>query len=42
MNPMMMQHIENYIGDSTKLEIEYARKIGKEITYYYTDLIQEN
>ena len=31
----------NYIGDSTKLEIEYAKKLGKEIMYY-TDLINEN
>lgn len=31
----------NYIGDSTKLEIEYARKLEKEIIYY-TDLIKEN
>lgn len=31
----------NYIGDSTKLEIEYAPKLGKEIMYY-TDLIKEN
>lgn len=28
----------NYIGESTKLEIEYAEKLGKEIIYY-TDLI---
>ena len=31
----------NYIGDSTKLEIEYAKKLGKEIMYY-TDLMKEN
>ena len=31
-------NINNYIGDSTKLEIDYAKKIGKEIIYY-TDLI---
>ena len=31
----------NYIRDSTKLEIEYAKKLGKEIMYY-TDLINEN
>ena len=31
----------NYIGDSTKLEVEYAKKLGKEIMYY-TDLIKEN
>ena len=26
--------VDNYIGDSTKLEIEYAKKLGKEIIYY--------
>lgn len=26
--------IDNYIGSSTKLEIEYALKLGKEIIYY--------
>ena len=31
----------NYMGNSTKLEIEYAKKLGKEIMYY-TDLIKEN
>ena len=31
----------NYIGDSTKLEIEYAKKIKKEIMYY-TDIIKQN
>lgn len=31
----------NYIGDSTKLEIEYAKKLKKEIMYY-TDLIKQN
>ena len=31
----------NYIGDSTKLEIEYAQKLGKEILYY-TGLMKEN
>ena len=25
----------NYIGESTKLEIEYARKLGKEVLYQY-------
>ena len=29
----------NYIGDSTKIEIEYAQKLKKEIMYY-TDLIK--
>ena len=31
----------NYIGNSTNLEIEYAKKLEKEIIYY-TDLIKEN
>ena len=26
--------IDNYIGNSTKLEIEYAKKLGKEVIYY--------
>lgn len=25
---------DNYVGQSTKLEIEYAKKLGKEIIYY--------
>lgn len=32
---------DNYIGNSTNLEIEYAKKLEKEIIYY-TDLIKEN
>ena len=27
-------NINNYIGDSTKMEIDYAKKLGKEIIYY--------
>lgn len=30
--------MNTYIGNSTKQEIEYANKLGKEILYY-TDLI---
>ena len=30
--------VNNYIGDSTNIEIDYAKKLGKEIMYY-TDLI---
>ena len=26
--------VNNYIGDSTNLEIEYAKRLGKEIIYY--------
>lgn len=29
---------DNYIGESTNLEIEYAKKLNKEILYY-TDLV---
>lgn len=32
---------DNYVGKSTNLEIEYARKLQKEIIYY-TDLIKED
>ena len=32
---------DNYVGKSTNLEIEYAKKLGKEIIYY-TDLIKDN
>lgn len=31
----------NYIGNSTKLEIEYARRLKKKIIYY-TDFFKEN
>lgn len=27
-------NVDNYIGKSTNLEIEYAKKLGKEIMYY--------
>ena len=36
---ILVVNINNYIGDSTKLEIDYAKKLGKEIIYY-TDLIE--
>ena len=35
---ILVVNVNNYIGNSTKLEIEYAKKLGKEILYY-TDLI---
>ena len=38
---ILVINVNNYIGESTKLEIEYAEKIGKEIIYY-TDLIKDN
>ena len=34
-------NVNNYIGNSTNLEIEYAEKLGKEIIYY-TDLVKVN
>ena len=36
---ILVVNINNYIGNSTKLEIDYAQKLGKEIKYY-TDLIE--
>ena len=38
---VLVINVNNYIGDSTKLEIEYAKELGKEIMYY-TDLIKNN
>lgn len=35
---ILVVNVNNYIGNSTKLEIEYAKKLGKDILYY-TDLI---
>ena len=37
---ILVINVDNYIGNSTNLEIEYARKLDKEIIYY-TDLIKE-
>lgn len=34
---ILVVNVNDYIGDSTKLEIEYAKKLGKQIMYY-TDL----
>ena len=36
---ILVVNINNYIGESTNLEIDYTKKIGKEIIYY-TDLIE--
>ena len=36
---ILVVDINNYIGNSTNLEIDYAKKLGKEIIYY-TDLIE--
>lgn len=38
---ILVINVNNYIGNSTSLEIEYAKKLEKEIIYY-TDLIKEN
>ena len=35
---ILVVNINNYIGDSTNLEIDYAKKIGKKIIYY-TDML---
>ena len=35
---ILVVNINNYIGNSTNLEIEYAKKLGNEIIYYI-DLI---
>lgn len=31
---ILVINVNNYIGDSTNSEIEYAKKLGKEIIYY--------
>lgn len=31
---ILLVNVNNYIGNSTNLEIEYAKKLGKEIIYY--------
>ncbi len=36
---ILVVNVNNYIGESTNLEIDYAKKLGKEIIYY-TDLIE--
>lgn len=35
---ILVMNVDNYIGSSTKSEIEFAKALGKEILYY-TDLI---
>lgn len=37
---ILVVNVNDYIGKSTKLEIEYAEKFDKEIIYY-TDLIKD-
>ena len=31
---ILVLNVNNYIGDSTKKEIEYAKNLGKDIIYY--------
>ena len=38
---ILVVNVNNYVGKSTSLEIEYAKKLGKEIMYY-TELMKEN
>ena len=38
---ILVVNVNNYIGNSTNLEIEYAKKLEKEIIYY-TYLIKNN
>ena len=38
---ILVVNVNNYIGKSTNLEIEYAKTLEKEILYY-TDLIKVN
>lgn len=38
---ILVVNVNNYIGASTNLEIEYAKKLGKEIIYY-TEMIKVN
>ena len=35
---ILVVNVDNYIGSSTKSEIEFAKSLGKEIIYY-TDII---
>ena len=38
-NAIFVVNVNNYIGNSTNVEIEYAKELGKEIIYY-TDMIE--
>ena len=40
-NAILVVNVNNYIRNSTNLEIDYAKKLGKEIIYY-TDLMKSN
>ena len=38
---ILVVNVNNYIGNSTSLEIEYAKKLEKEVIYY-TELLRKN
>lgn len=38
---ILVVNVNNYIGDSTSLEIEYAKKLEKEVIYH-TELLRKN
>ena len=38
---ILVVNVNNYIGNSTNIEIEYAKELGKEIMYF-TDVIKDN
>ena len=38
---ILVVNVNNYIGDSTSLEIEYAKKLEKKVIYY-TELLRKN
>ena len=38
---ILVVNVNNYIGNNTNLEIDYAKKLGKRIIYY-TDFIKDN
>ena len=38
---ILVINVNNYIGNSTNIEIEYAKELGKEIMYF-TDVIKDN
>lgn len=40
-NAILVVNVDNYIGSSTKSEIEFAKTLNKEIIYY-TDIINNN
>ncbi len=37
---ILVVNVDNYIGESTKLEIDYAKKLEKDVIYY-TDLLDD-